>query len=276
MVVEQHLLAVAPGLTVGISVSESEDLQRFGVTETHVRMALAEVARAVLTAEGRLVYGGHLDEDGYTAFLTKEIQRFGRRNRPFTGYVPFSVHRQMTTEDIEARVADLSLLGRYEFLGPDGETIDPTDGRSGDPEPVDEDTEKRSLTAARQVIAANVDGQAVLGGKRANFRGRMPGVIEETILTMRARKPVFIAGGFGGAAGDMAVALGLDPENWLRLDEPSNPHLAELEATVEKTGWVASNNGLTDDENHRLAITYRASEAAYLIVTGLSRLSRTS
>lgn len=274
--VEEDLPAVAPGLTVGISVSESEDLQRFGVTETHVRMALAEVARAVLTAEGRLVYGGHLQEDGYTAFLTKEIQRFGRRNRPFTGYVPFSVHRQMTTEDIDARVADLSLLGRYKFLGPDGETVDPTDGRSGDPEPVDEETEKRSLTAARQVIAANIDGQAVLGGKRANFRGRMPGVIEETILTMQARKAVFIAGGFGGAAGDMAVALGLDPENWLRLEEPSSPHLAELKATVEETGWVATNNGLTDDENRRLAITYRASEVAYLIVTGLSRLSRTS
>lgn len=274
--VEQDLPAVAPGLTVGISVSYSEDLQRYGVTETHVRMALAEVARAVLTAEGRLVYGGHLQEDGYTAFLTKEIQRFRRRNRPFTGYVPFSVHRKMTTEDIDARVADLSLLGRYEFLGPDGETVEPTDGRSSDPAPVDEETEKRSLTAARQVIAANVDGQAVLGGKRANFGGRMPGVMEETILTMQARKPVFIAGGFGGAAGDMAVALGLDPENWLGLNELSSPELAELMATAEETGWVATNNGLTDDENRRLAITYRASEVAYLIVTGLSRLSRTS
>ncbi len=273
---DQDLPAVAPGLIVGISVSESEDLQRFGLTETHVRMALAEVARAVLIAEGRLVYGGHLQEEGYTAFLTKEIQRFGRRNRPFTGYVPFPVHRQMRTEDIQAGVADLSLLGRYAFLDPDGETIDPTDGRSGDPEPVDEDTEKRSLTAARKVIAAKVDGQAVLGGKRASFRGRMPGVIEETILTMQASKPVFIAGGFGGAAGDMAVALGLDPEDWLDLGEPSDPHLAELHATVEETDWAPSSNGLTDDENYRLAITYRASEVAYLILTGLSRLSRTS
>ncbi len=274
--VDQHLPAVAAGLTVGISVSESEDLHGFGVTEIHLRMALAEVARAVLTADGRLVYGGHLHADGYTSFLTKEIQRFGRHNRPFTGYVPFAVHRQMTTEDIEARVADLSLLGRYVFLDPDGETIDPTDGRSGDPEPVDQETEKRSLTAARQVITANVDGQAVFGGKRASFRGRMPGVIEETILMMRARKPMFIAGGFGGAAGDMAVALGLDPENWLGLGQASSPHIAELKAAVEESGWVATDNGLTDNENHRLAITYRASEVAYLVVTGLSRLTRTS
>jgi SLOG-like protein len=275
-VLDQDLPAVDRGLTVGISVSESEDLQWFGVTETHVRMALAEVARAVLIAEGRLVYAGHLEEEGYTAFLTKEIQRFGRRNRPLTGYIPFAVHRQMATRDIEARIAELGLLGRYEFLGPDGETIDPIDGRSGEPELVDRETEKLSLTMARQIIAANVDGQVVLGGKRAGFRGRMPGVIEETILTMRARKPVFMAGGFGGAAGDMAVALGLDPEKWLRLDEPSNPYLAELQVAAKEVGWVASNNGLNEDENHRLAITYRASEVAYLIVTGLSRLSRTS
>lgn len=274
--VEQDLPAVAAGLTVGISVSESEDLERFGVTETHVRMALAEVARAVLIAAGRLVYAGHLQDDGYTAFLTNEIQRFGSRNRPFTGYIPFSVHREMTTEDIESRVADLSLLGRYVFLDAEGESINPTDARSNAPDPVDEDTERRSLTAARQLIAGKIDGLAVLGGKRTNFRGRMPGVIEEAILAMRAGKPVFIAGGFGGAAGDMAVALGLDPENWLHLDAPSNPHLAELETTVQETGWVAANNGLTDEENHRLAVTYRASEVAYLIVTGLSRLSKTS
>lgn len=273
---DEDLPTVDRGLTVGISVSHSEDLQRFGVTETHVRMALGEIARAVLIADGRLAYAGHLGEEGYTAFLTKEIQRFGRRNRPLTGYIPFVVHRQMATQDIEARIAELGLLGSYQFLGPGGETIDPTDGRSGAPEPVDRETEKLSLTTARQVIAANVDGQVVLGGKRADFRGRMPGVIEETILTMLARKPVFLAGGFGGAAGDMAVALGLDPENWLRLDGPSNPYLAELQAVAEEVRWVAGDNGLTEDENHRLAITYRASEVAYLIVTGLSRLSRTS
>lgn len=273
---EQDVPSVAPGLTVGISLSESEDLTSFGVTETHVRMALAEVARAVLVAEGRIVYGGHLQDDGYTAFLTREIQRFGRRNRPFSGYIPFSVHRQMRLDDIEASVAELSLTGRYEFLDPEGESMDPRDGRSNDPEPVDEKTEKKSLTAARQAIAAAVDGQAVLGGKREGFRGRMPGVIEETILTMRAGKPVFIAGGFGGAASDVAVALGLDPQNWLRHESQSDPHLAELLAAVEETGWAAGNNGLTDGENNRLAITYRASEVASLIVTGLSRLSRAS
>lgn len=273
--VDQSLPEIPAGLTVGISVSESEDLELFGLTETHVRMALAEIARGVLVAHGRLVYGGHLEEDGYTAFLTKEIQRFGRRDRPFTGYVPFAVHRKMTVDEIEVHVDELSLLGRYIFLDPDGNGIDPRSNRSRDVETVDEETERRSLTAARQAIAEVVDGQTVVGGKRSNFRGRMPGVIEETLLAIQNRKPVFIAGGFGGAAGDMAVALDLDPENWLQL-EGTNPYLDELRATVEQAGWAITDNGLTNDENRRLAITYRASEVASLVVTGLSRLRRTS
>lgn len=273
MAVEQDVPVVAPGWKLGVSVSESEDLARFGATETHLRMALAEIARAVLLANGRLVYGGHLDAEGYTAFLTSEIQRFGSRDRPFTGYIPFPVHRRMTSEEIRAQVADLSLLGRYEFLDADGHPIDPLAGRLSTPEAVDEETERRALTAARQVISASIDGQLVVGGKRSGFRGRMPGVIEEVILTMRARKPIFIAGGFGGAAADMTAVLNLDPERWLRIEPPDDRALEELRSVAEDTGWEATSNGLTLEENFRLAVTYRASEVAHLVVTGLSRLT---
>jgi len=41
-----------------------------------------------------------------------------------------------------------------------------------------------------------------------NNIGRMPGVAEEVILTLAMRKPVYIAGGFGGAAADVGRLLG--------------------------------------------------------------------
>jgi hypothetical protein len=276
MVVDQDLPDVRSGLTVGISISRSEDLARFGLTETHVRMALGEVARAVLVADGRLNYGGHLRADGYTAFLVQEIERFGRRNRPFTGCVPYSEHRRMSIHEINERVEDISVLGKYIFLDPDGEVIDPVDGRSPEALSVDESTEIRSLSAARAVMSDMIDGRVALGGQRENFRGRMPGVIEEIILALRAGKPVYIAGGYGGAAGDMAVALGIDTDNWLGLDVTGNSHINELREAVAETGWAATSNGLTEEENRRLAITYRADEVAFLIVTGLSRLTTTA
>jgi hypothetical protein len=99
----------------------------------------------------------------------------------------------------------------------------------------------------------------------------MPGVVEEVILAMRHGTPVFIAGGYGGVAGDMAVALGIDDENWLRLEEQRS-YTTELLEVAADVGWEPGSNGLDVDENRRLAVTYRASEAASLIVTGLSRL----
>jgi SLOG cluster2 len=268
---EQDLPEVQSGLAVGVSVSRSEDLGRYGVTETHVRMALAEIARAVLVADGRLVYGGHLDEDGYTTFLVREIERFGRRNRPFTGYVPLSVHRALHTDTITDRIEDLSVLGIYVFLDANGNEVEPLDGRGAEPEPVEESVERQALTAAREVMAHNIDGRVALGGQRLDYRGRMPGVIEETIYAIRDSKPVFIAGGYGGAAADMAVALGIDEQNWLGVDAPRGPHIDELIEAVRASGWEVGGNGLTDDENRRLAITYRASEVASLVVKGLSR-----
>ncbi len=268
---EQDLPEVQAGFALGVSVSRSEDLGRYGVTETHARMALAEIARAVLVADGRLVYGGHLDEDGYTAFLVREIERFGRRNRPFTGYVPLSVHRRLHADTITDRVEDLSVLGTYVFLDDEGNEVDPLEGRGRGPVSVEASVERKALTAAREVMARSVQGRVALGGQRAGYRGRMPGVVEETIYAIRDGKPVFIAGGYGGAAADMAVLLGFDPQNWLGVEAPRGPHVDELMEAVRVSGWEARSNGLTEDENRRLAITYRASEVASLIVTGLSR-----
>jgi hypothetical protein len=273
-VVDQELPDVRAGLNVGISASESEDLGRFGLTETHVRMALGDIARAVLIADGRLTYGGHLRENGYTTFLVQEIERFGRRNRPFTGFVPFSEHRRMSVSDINERIEDISVLGRYVFLDERGETVDPIADRSPEPGEVDEATEGACLSAARAVMSGVIDGRVSLGGRR-DGRGRMPGVIEETVLAIRDGKAVFIAGGYGGASADMAVALGIDSVNWLGVDVAGNQHLDELLQAAGESGWRVETNGLTVEENQRLAITYRASEVASLIVTGLSRLSGT-
>jgi hypothetical protein len=101
----------------------------------------------------------------------------------------------------------------------------------------------------------------------------MPGVIEEVILSMRARKPIFVAGGFGGAAGDMAVALGLDPDEWLGLpNRNTDQALSELTTTAAETGWDPTANGLTLEQNRQLAVSYRASEIASLVIVGLTNL----
>lgn len=261
---------------LGVSVSNSPDLARLGLTETHLRMALGEVARSVLIASGKLSYGGHLSEEGYTAFMVGECERYRSRNRPLTCYLPWSVHRALPSNVLDDYRRAIGLLGRYVFLDAGGKPIDdPIRGRESDGGPVDADTTVHSLSAARLYITEKTDARLVIGGQRTGFQGRMPGVVEEMILSIRANKPIFVAGGFGGAAGDIARTIGLDPEDWLGLPNRSDEaDLTELATTVADTGWVPTSNGLSIEQNRQLAVSYRASEIASLVVVGLGNLQR--
>jgi hypothetical protein len=56
-------------------------------------------------------------------------------------------------------------------------------------------------------VAEHTDTRICLGGTGGNPLRRLPGVIEEALLTRAAGKPLFIAGALGGAAKAMADAL---------------------------------------------------------------------
>lgn len=262
------------GFSLAVSVSESPDLGRLGLTDTHLRMVLGEVARAVLLAEGHLSYGGHLRDDGYTSFLVLECERYRRRDQPFTGYVPWPVHRRMTTDQITEHQRALGMLGEYVFLDVDGAPLDdPIAERSAEPENVEADEKIQGLTRMREHWTGLIDGRVVVGGRREGSYGRMSGIVEEATLALQADKPLFVAGGAGGAAGDIARTLGLDPENWLGMpEEPTRPDLAQLAGTARAGGWSSVRNGLTEEQNQQLAISYRASEIASLVVHGLTEL----
>ncbi len=270
----QTLPEPSPGFTLGVSVSDSPDLARLGLTETHLRMALGEVAQATLIAKGRLSYGGHLRDDGYTIYLVHECEKYGSRDRPFTGYIPWSVHRRLSVDDINRHRRAIGLYGSYVFLDPDGQPIeDPTADRDAAPMQVDDREIADSLTAARRHLTATCDARLVVGGQRTGYQGHMPGVVEETTLAVRAGQPVFVAGGFGGSAGDVIHVLDFDPDNWLGLpDETERPDLRELADALDEARWAPETNGLTPKQNQQLAISYRASEIASLVVHGLTNL----
>lgn len=270
-VAEETLAKPEPGFSLAISISNSPDLARLGLTETHVEMALGEVARAVLHARGRLTYGGHLEPASYTSFLIHECEKYGANSRPFTGSIPWAVHRQESTETLVRLRREINVFGRYEFLDPDGQVLaDPTADRGTDPEEVDPETTIRSLTAMRVRVTEQTDGRLVMGGKRDGYLGRMPGVIEEAILAIRAGKPVFVAGGFGGASADIASVLGQDPDGWLGLPNRSgDAGLRELADAAAEMAFDSTSNGLSVEQNRKLAVSYRASEIASLVVVGL-------
>lgn len=267
------------GLQIGISVSDSADLARLGLLETHFRLAVGEIARCVLVSGGHLAYGGHLRPDGYTTFLIQELHRFSRRDRPLHLYLPWSEHRAMTLNAIREEQVALGLFGEMQFLGPKGEIVDPAANRMEGPAPVtDEPEREESLTALRRYMAQQTQGRILIGGNREGFLGHMPGVVEEALMAIDQGQPLYLAGGFGGVTADIVRALGVDDMAW--LPEPDgaalrDPRLvAGLERLVERAGetkMASLQNGLDEAENRRLAASHRPSEIAALLSLGLGR-----
>ena len=65
------------------------------------------------------------------------------------------------------------------------------------------------LTAMRRLMSDETDARILLGGRVEGYKGRMPGIAEEAIVSMEKRQPLFLIGGFGGCARDVAEMLGL-------------------------------------------------------------------
>ena len=70
-------------------------------------------------------------------------------------------------------------------------------------------TAEASFTHMRTQMAALCDARLLVGGRKTGFVGMISGVCEEALRTIDAGKPVVVLGGFGGAARDVAEALGL-------------------------------------------------------------------
>lgn len=263
---------------LGLSASESPDFERLGLTEVHFKLALGEIARSILVAGGRLTYGGHLDPDGYTAFLLQELHRYGRRDRPLRVCLAWPAHRRMALQDLLRIERDLGLLGKIECLDPKGAVIDAKASRTDAPVRADPAQTPESLTSLRKHIIQGIDGLVLIGGKREGSQGLMSGVLEEALLALDADLPLYLAGGFGGVTADIAKALKVDDRAWLPDRPDAKPMADDLREGLEKVAafgqhseWCGLNNGLSDSENRQLAATHRPSEIAALVSLGLGR-----
>ncbi len=138
-------------------------------------------------------------------------------------------------------------------------------------------------------------GQHTLG-----FKGKYPGLVEEALLTLQAKKPLFLLGSYGGASHAICQALqGQQPEAltesyqsknapYKSLLQKYNQRIADQQLdltpidyqvlckTFAGIGMKGLNNGLTNEENSALFSTVNVEEAIGLIMTGLAKLASRS
>lgn len=321
---------------VAFSLSyEKDDGAPRGIGPEHLREALLQMARPLLRAQAAIAYGGHLNpvkppECNYTLDLLNLIREEQQERSAGSSTVrglynfqawPFylNVNREKEAEWINC-----------------GQIVRVTQRMAGFADPLpDQPTEDDALprfvrgavclSAMRRFMASGclqeIDGaptaprviprvsaRIVLGGKLTGFAGIMPGIFEE-VLTARegGNCPIFVLGGFGGAAGAIAHVLlkggaladpRFTPELYAKASEnPKKPGFAdlvkhwnpallpsdtrspmkgfaELRAMLNVGSQLGSflQNGLNDDENRQLLSTIDPTEAVRLVLRGLSNV----
>lgn len=270
------------GIRIALSVSESPDLEQLGLIEGHLRMALGEITRSVLVQNGSIAYGGYVKSSGYTAFLAQELKRYSRKDRPLLSCLSWVQHRNISLPEIEAWKDELGLFGKLVCLNSDGQEIVPKKDRGEEPVPeADANVVARSLTGLRRYMQQHSQARVLLGGRREGYQGKMPGLLEEALVTLEAEQPLFLAGGFGGITLDIIRAVKSVHADWLPVsthapasgsDLRTYDGLLQISQIVHKNQWKGLRNGLSDEENRRLAMTHRPSEVTALVSLGLGRI----
>lgn len=259
---------------IAISVSESPDLGALGMSEAHLRDATAELARHLLALGARVAYGGDLRAGGFTEILFELVARHrrdaeeGDQRAAILSYLAWPVHISKAFHDLERYARELE--GTAELLMLDAEgVLMSVDQRkeleSREPEP---NEWASGLTAMRRQMSVSTSARVVAGGRVEGFLGALPGIAEEARIAIDGERPLYLLGGFGGCAADIAAAIdlavvpGVSQRDWGQADIFADASAARL------------HNGLTLEENRKLAVTPHVDEATALVLRGLLRLER--
>ncbi|NOK15824.1 TIR domain-containing protein [Corallococcus carmarthensis] len=300
------------GLTLALSISESDDPHRYGVLPEHLDAALVEVSRYLLVRGASLAYGGHLGKQGYTATLFNLVKAHQsmsgippvERIRNYVGW-PLSISKEQRSE--YRKLATFVRVSR-----PEG--IEDLEAGTFTEEPpwFPADNEKRryawarGMTVMRERQVKEVQARILMGGKAGPtltatpdggkkeqwYSGRIPGVIEEALLTLAANGALYVVGAFGGASAVLVDLLEDRPRREFTWDyQRQAPHAEGMRRLYDERGvrwWdysemteflrttgvegLSRGNELSGPENRELFWTRDVNRIIELILTGLSRL----
>lgn len=300
--------------TISVSISPSEDVAKYGLSNAHFATLSDEIHLYLLLAGLKIAYGGALKgdftaESNFALRLFELVRSYSKLaesvdatplKKAVLNVAPWPL--RLAYGDTEWKLFAGEVARYAEGLRPDlpwsdDQVFPPADnGRV-----LTSDTPQRryawarGLGAMRAQITDLSQARLVIGGKLTGYSGLVPGIVEEAWLSMTRQKPLFLLGGFGGAARlvcDQLLGIVRQEfsEAWSRQrvpdyeptvalygDDGGNLHtmakIAEELATRVQPGLAqALRNGLDDAENRDLMACTDPQRVATLVLTGLGRL----
>lgn len=276
------------GKKVAISVSESPDASTLGIGKAMFEDLSVELARHLLISGAHLVYGGDLRPGGFTELFKDLTYQYGIYEKDkmlrnyFTNYLAWPIYIGMSPTT-QAEYKSCRVICQKATIP----NSIPTDLHDIMVPPTSVENLyywAESLRAMRQEMEANIDARIILGGRVTGFKGYLPGLYEEAINAANAKHPIYLLGGFGGAALRLIKLIKGETTSEKLFEECcSNRSYQEfvsyldkekgemnfkaLDIFVNNTGVL--NNGLSSRENERLFVTTNVTEIIALVLKGL-------
>ncbi len=284
---------------IGISIS---DVQEDGFSSNHIHsdhlIRLAQdVARHLLTRSATVIYGGNLQPDGFTAFILDEAAILHNR---IDGDFP-KVENHLAWPLYVSKPEIVAWRARYSQVMGTVEHKIPSDVSAGISEdvfllpktPENSYIWSRCLSEMRKQSIECSTIRICVGGKLSGYKGKMPGVLEEILISLKTSKPIYLLGAFGGVVGDVcSCILGSEvpetlTEGWQTLHNEgysdlqsyarTHGHECDYKKIVEviqacNISDLASCSGLDEDEYKRLMISPFIDECVHIILKGLKKI----
>lgn len=279
------------GIRIAVSVSDNEELEHLGLSIQHLKDVMIELARYIIANGGTLLYGGHLKNEGFTrlfAELSHQYKFLNDRSIRFVNYFPFPNSNDLTLEikaDFVKQQVEPVVIEIPKHLG----EVDISRKYAPFNSVEDRYIFSECFSDMRNIMAQNSHARILLGGKQSNYLGYLPGIIEEAYYSLKANKPVYIIGGFGGAAKSLSkVICGEFPKEFSNEFQYDNPFIQEFKKSYSDKASVpidydklinffnqftlerySEMNGLSVDENIVLFESQNIHEIIFLIMKGL-------
>lgn len=297
---------------VAVSISQSDDIARYGLSDAHQATLSDEIHLYLLLAGLRIGYGGGLKGDlekaeNFTLRLFELVRGYARlaeqvgagQLQPIVNYIPWPLILDYGDAewDLFGSEAKEVVSPRPSLAKGDDELFPSSEAepRLSVGSPDQRYAWARGLTLMREQMTNETQARVVIGGKLQGFAGMVPGVIEEAWMSLTHQKPLYLVGAFGGCARALADQLlgHKRPEftidcaqstvdNYdaaLKLYEDDGVAFTSMErmgqdlAERGKAGLGrALRNGLEDDENIELLRSFHPARISALILRGLARL----
>lgn len=296
---------------VAVSISKSNDIERYGLSDSHQQTLSDEIHLYLLLAGVRIGYGGSLkgnfeDAENFTLRLFELVRGYAKLAEqvkagafhPIVNYIPWPLI-------LDYGDADWALFGHEATdeqcprppLATDDATLFPSsaDGWRLTPKTARQRYAwARGLTLMRERMSEKTQARIVIGGSLEQFLGLVPGVIEEAWMSLTKHKPLYLVGAFGGCARAVSDQLAGEQRPEFTDDQARNTvdgydavvqhyrddavgfvSIAQMGAEIAARGReglaVALANGLNAAENQELIRCSNPTRIAELVLRGLSQ-----